>query len=117
MGDAAEIAFHQGDARALHGHIGAGAHGDADFGLTEGGRVVDAIAGHRDMLATGPQHFHMGDFSGGFDLGFHRIEPELFGHRGGGAAVVAGKHDELQAERMEVFDGLGGGGLDRICDC
>jgi hypothetical protein len=101
LGNAAQVAFHEGDARALHGHVGAGAHGDADFRFAEGGRVVDAVAGHRNVFAFGAQFLDMGDFAGGFDLRFHRIEAELLGHRGGGAAVVAGEHDELQAERVE----------------
>jgi hypothetical protein len=31
--DAAQIAFDQRDAGAFHGHVGAGAHGDADRSL------------------------------------------------------------------------------------
>ena len=70
--------LHEGDARALHGHVGAGAHGDADFGFAEGGRVVDAVASHRDMFALGTQLFDMGDFPGGFDLRFHGVQAELW---------------------------------------
>jgi hypothetical protein len=79
----------------LHGHVGAGAHGDADLRFAEGGRIVDAVAGHGHMLAFRAQFLDMGDFPGGFDLRFHRIEAELLGHGGGGAAVVAGEHDEF----------------------
>ncbi len=42
----AEIALEERDAGALHGHVGAGAHGDADVGLGEGGGIVDAVARH-----------------------------------------------------------------------
>jgi hypothetical protein len=67
-------------------------------------------------LALLAQLLDVGDFSGGFDLRFHRIEAELFGHGGGGAAVVAGEHDDLQAERVEIADGFGRGGFDRVGD-
>ena len=30
--------------------------------------------------------------------------------------IVASEHDELQPERVEIFDGLGGGGFDRVGD-
>ena len=46
--DSGEIAFDQSDAAAFHGNVGAGAHGDSDIGLSECGRVVDAVAGHGD---------------------------------------------------------------------
>ena len=49
--DAGEIAFQQRDAGAFHRDIGAGAHGDADFGGRERRRIVDAVAGHRDDAA------------------------------------------------------------------
>jgi hypothetical protein len=41
--------------RAVHRHVGAGAHGDADIGLGQRRRVVDAVAGHRDDAALGLQ--------------------------------------------------------------
>src|ERR1019366_8048594 len=92
---AAEVASHEGDARALHGHVRAGAHGNADFGFAEGRCVIDAVAGHRDMFTLRAQLLDIGDFSGGFDLWFGLIKAELPGHCGGGAAVVASEHDEL----------------------
>ena len=49
--DAGEIALHQGDAGAVHGDLGAGAHGDADIGCGEGRGVVDAVARHGDDAA------------------------------------------------------------------
>ena len=52
--DAAQVALHQRDAGALDRDVGAGAHGDADVGLRERGRVVDAVAGHRHDAASAP---------------------------------------------------------------
>jgi putative ABC transport system permease protein len=45
-GDPAEVAFHEGHARALHRDIRAGAHGDSDIGGRKGGGIIDAVAGH-----------------------------------------------------------------------
>ena len=45
--DAAQVALDERHGRALHGDVGARAHGDADLGLRQRGRVVDAVAGHR----------------------------------------------------------------------
>ena len=69
------------------------------------------------MFPFRAQLLDMGDFSGGFDLRFHRIKAEFLGHRGRGAAVIAGEHNELQPERVEFVDGFGCGGFDRVGDC
>ena len=116
LGNPAEIAFHERDARALHGHVGAGAHRNPDFGFAQGGGVVDAVAGHGDVLALRAQLLDMGNFPGRFDFRFDGIDAERFGDRGGGAAVVAGEHHDAQSECVEFADGLGGGGLDRVGD-
>ena len=60
--DAAEVAFHQRDARALHGHVGAGTHGDTDFGFTQSRCVIDAVASHGDVIAFLTKLFDMGHF-------------------------------------------------------
>jgi hypothetical protein len=52
--DARQIALEQGDAGAFDRDVGAGAHGDADIGGGKRGRVVDAVAGHRDDPAFAP---------------------------------------------------------------
>ena len=49
--DAAQVAFDERDAGALHRDVGAGAHGDADIGRGQRGRIVDAVAGHRHAAA------------------------------------------------------------------
>ena len=43
---------------ALHRHVGAGAHRDADVGCRQGGRIVDAVARHGDdpSFALEPLH-------------------------------------------------------------
>ena len=89
--------FKQRDAGAFHRDVGAGSHGDADFGGGERRRVVDAVAGHRDdpsgllqfcdhrALLIG-QHFRL-------DVG--DAEAARDGVRRG--PVVAGQHDDLDA--------------------
>src|SRR5216684_8600371 len=44
--NSAQIAFKQSDARAFDGHVGAGAHGDANIGCGQRGRVVYSVASH-----------------------------------------------------------------------
>jgi hypothetical protein len=56
--DAAQIAFDDRDAGALHRHIGAGAHRDADVRGGQRGGVVDSVAGHRDHAALRAQALH-----------------------------------------------------------
>ena len=53
LGNAPEIALDESDPGALHGDVGAGAHGDADVSGGERGGIVDAVASHRDALAVG----------------------------------------------------------------
>ena len=52
--DAAQVALDQRDARALHRDVRAGAHRDADVGLGERRRVVDAVSRHRHALTAVP---------------------------------------------------------------
>ena len=48
-----EVVVEQHEIRRRAGHIGAPpAHGDADVGPTQSGRVVDAVAGHRNDGAS-----------------------------------------------------------------
>jgi hypothetical protein len=54
--DTSQIPLDQGDPRALHGHIGAGSHGDADVGL--GQRPGTATSVPLDRLHTIPA-FHL----------------------------------------------------------
>jgi hypothetical protein len=64
-----------------------------------------------------PAHFlDLGDFSGGFDFRCHFVKTELLGNGVGSTAVVAGKHDDLQPERVEFADGFDRGGFDRAGD-
>ena len=50
-GDVERVGAHEHDVGGLDGDVGAGADRDADVGLGERGRVVDAVADHRDLAA------------------------------------------------------------------
>ncbi|MPM28956.1 hypothetical protein SDC9_75494 [bioreactor metagenome] len=122
--DGGEIIVQQNKVGRLAGDLGApAAHGDADVGIFEGGRVVDAVARHGDHLAVIPEGLHdahlvLRDHPGEDAGGFHLFAKLLFGHiiqhvacnnvvavfhadffrdGGGGEAVVAGDHDDTDA--------------------
>ena len=118
--DRGEVVVEQHHLGGLLGRLGALApHGDADVGLLERRRVVDAVAGHRDDGAVGLQRAHDAQLVLGAGAGEHlglrgqrpraRHRPacvelgagddvrrvgqaELAGDRGRGGGVVAGDH-------------------------
>ena len=86
----------------LHGHVGAGAHRNPNVGFAQGGGIVDAVAGHGDVLALAAQLLDMGNFSGRFNFRFDSVDAERFRDRGGGAAVVAGQHHDASNRVREA---------------
>ena len=74
--DAAEVALHQRDVRALHRDVGAGAHRDADVGLRQRRRVVDPVARHRHDAAFGLEPLDDVDLLLGQDLGLDLVDAE-----------------------------------------
>ena len=123
------------DIAGFLGHLGAGdAHGDAHVRVLDGGRVVDAVAGHRHHIALGFQsvhHAHLdnrraagdhadaADFAGQFlvahFLDLARLDgdmplvqnAEFVGDGRGGHDVVAGEHLELDARLAAALHGTG----------
>ena len=89
------------------------------------GGVVDAVADHADPAALGLQAADLAGLVLGQHLGQHPADADLAGDRGGGAGVVAGDHDDVDAEPAQrgdrggrvVLDGVGdrehAGGLGR----
>ena len=53
VGGDAQVAVDEGEVAGFDGDVGAGAHGDPEVGLGEGGGVVDAVADHGDDVAVG----------------------------------------------------------------
>ena len=75
--DAAQIALDQRHVGALHRHVGAGAHGDADVGLRQRRRVVDAVAGHGHDAPFLLQALHRLGLLLRQHLGDHLVDAEL----------------------------------------
>ena len=113
--------------------VGGAVDGDADVGLLERRRVVDAVAGHADDVAGALQRAHdlelvLGKHLGVAVRGFDAVavavapfmgenlarrddvgaEPELAGDFARDGGVVAGDHAHLQAHALDRGDGLGG---------
>ncbi len=130
LDDGAEVVVGQDHDRGLLGDLGAGdAHRDADVGLLEGRRVVDAVAGHGHDVALLAQDVHEVDLVLGRDAGEdadavdlpdglvvaqgtevgagHRaaLDAQLAGDRLGRDRVVAGDHAHLEAGRVRRRDG------------
>ena len=58
--------------------VRAGAHGDADIGLRQRGRIVDAVAGHRDAFAPRLQRLDDRGFLIREHLGLDLIDADRF---------------------------------------
>ena len=114
--DAAQVAADQGDVGGGDGDVGAGADGDAEVGGGQGGGVVDAVADHRDHVPVGLEGGDPGGLVGREDLGDDVVDADLSGDGVRGGGVVAGHHPDLQAEGLQLGDGLGGVGLDGVGD-
>ena len=53
-----DFRFQQNDVRRLAGEIAGAAHGNAEVGLLQRRRIVDAVAHERHALALGLEFFH-----------------------------------------------------------
>jgi hypothetical protein len=116
VGGGAQVAAYEGQVGGLDGGIGAGAHGEVEVGLGEGGRVVDAVADHRDGLALGLQALDDVDLVGGQDLGDDLVDAGLGCYHAGRRLVGSGQQYRRQAEPAEAGDGLCAGVFDRVRD-
>ena len=75
--DAAQVAAHQRDVRRLDGDVGPRADRDADVGLRERRRVVDAVAHHRDDASRRLQPLDLGDLALRQHAGHDAVDPRL----------------------------------------
>jgi hypothetical protein len=113
-GDAAQVAFNEGEVPTFHRHIGAGPHGDADVGAGECRGVVDPVAGHRDtpsLSLEGGDEFHLVLRA---DLAVDLVDPKLLGDCLRGGQTVTRGHNDPDARVMELADRLGRRVLDRV---
>ncbi len=90
LDDRREVVVGEHHVRCLARHVGADvAHRHADVGALEGGRVVHAVAGHRDDLAVGLECRDDSDLV----LGVHaRVHANVLG---AGAQLLVGHLGEL----------------------
>ena len=133
--DGREIIVQQHQRCGFTGHVGAAsAHRDADMGSAQRGRVVDAVASHRDDVAVGFQGLHDAQlllrcdagadadgthaFAQGFVIkGVHLIAGQkifgafgqagLLGDRARGSRIVAGNHQHADTGCTAFGDGPG----------
>ena len=94
--------------------LGAGVHGHADVGLGERGRVVGAVAGHRDEPAVGLLAADQLELGLGRGLGEEVVDARLLRDLGGGEPVVAGDHDGADAHRAQLLEALAHPVLDDV---
>ena len=101
--DAPQVAFDQRDARRFNRHVGAGSHCDPDIGFGQGGSVVDAVARHRHLAALGSQRLDPLVLVLRSNPGVELVDPQLLGDGLGRLLVVAGEHDDPQAQVVQGF--------------
>ena len=99
VGAREQVARDERDVGGLDRDVGARADGEAEVGLRERGRVVDAVAGHRDDAALVLQPADDLGLAGGKHVCDDLVDADLGGDRGGGRGVVAGQQHGPQAER------------------
>ncbi len=95
--DAHQIAFDQSDISAFDRHIRPRSHGDADIRGGERGRIVDAVARHRDHPALALELFDQRALVLGQDLRLDIFNAETARDSLGGGAIVAGEHDDANS--------------------
>src|SRR5206468_3606059 len=106
--DSHQITFHERYAGAFHGDVGPGAHRDAHVGPGERRRIVDAVAGHRDLATLAVESRYDLALLLGQHFGDYFIDPELPGDGFSSPATVAGEHDQAQSLRMQLLDRIAG---------
>ena len=91
-----QVAAHERDVGRLDGHVGAGAHRDADVGLGQGRRVVDPVADHGHDTAVGLQALDLASPSPpeAPRRAPARCRPGRDGRRG--RSTIAGQHDHVE---------------------
>ena len=94
----------------------AGVHGDADVGLRQRGRVVGAVAAHRDQLALGLLVADELELVLRRRLREEIVDAGLRRDRGRGHGVVAGDHDGADAHAAQLGEALADAALDDVLE-
>ena len=112
--DVEKIAAHQHDIRRLDSDVRARTDGNADVCARKGGRVVDAVADHGNLLAALLQAVDLALLILRQHLGHDAVHADLTADGLGGLGVVAREHDDLDAHVRELGNGLRTRGLDDV---
>ncbi len=94
----------------------AGVHGDADIGLSQGRRIVGAVAAHGDELALGLLGADELELLLRRRLGEEIVDAGLRRDGGRGHRVVAGDHDGADAHAAQLGEALADAALDDVLE-
>src|SRR3546814_10724907 len=100
----AEITPYEGDVAGFDGDVGAGAHGEAEVGLGEGGGVVDAVTDHGHRAALSLEALGAVDLVLRQHLAADVVDADLGGDGAGRPLVVSGQQHGPRTERTDLTD-------------
>ncbi len=109
-----QVAGDNGHFGHINGNIGTLAHGYANVGSCQRLRVVYAVANHGHYLALLLQLCYKLGLIGWESLGLEVVDANLLRNGSGRLMVIAREHVHLNAQLLELSNGLGGGGLHPI---
>ena len=113
--DTAQVARHQHHVGGFNRHIRTRTDSEAYIGLSQRGRVVDAVPDERDLTAL-LETFDRSDLAVGQHFGDHLVDTEFSGDGVRGAGIVPGNHRYPQPEPVKRADSLRRRRLDGIGD-
>ena len=90
-----QIAFHQNDISRFHGDIGSRTDGNSHIRSCKGGRIVDTVTYHGDLLTFALQTADLLLFILRIHFGYCSRRAHLTTDRFCGLGVVTGKHNDL----------------------
>ena len=115
--DRGEIRVGQDDIGDLLGDVASATHRQAHVGQTERRRIVDAVAHHGNVAPLALNALYIRVLVLGQQLGLKLVDTCLARNALGRALRVAREHDHvLNAQRVQVGDGLADPGLERVLD-
>ena len=96
--------------------LSSGIHRHADIGLRERGRVVGAVAGHRDEMSASCSLRMSASFCSGCGLGKEVVNARFLGNRRGSERVVASDHHRANAHRAESLETIREAAFDDVLE-
>src|SRR2546422_4780907 len=107
--DAFQVSFYQSDARALHGHVRAGTHRDANMRLGQGRGIVYSVSRHPHPMTLSLKPLDDLKLSLRQDFGFDFVDSKLSRYSLRVRTGVAGQHDHADAVLLKHLNGFSGG--------